>query len=188
MKNNKRHSCTLRSLTWGDRTLVLSWRNSEHVRKYMYTDHPISMGEHEAWLQATLRDDSVDVQLFLYAGQPMGLVTASRIDRRNGACYWAFYLGEEAAPNGTGARMEYLALERYFEIQGMRKIMCEVFAFNSSVIRMHEKFGFVREAYFSKHVLKEGKYEDVVGLALFSDKWREVKDRMHEILFDRNET
>jgi len=178
---------SMRPLSLDDKSLLLAWRNSEHVRKFMYTDHVISIDEHERWIRAALDDAKSDYQIFLNAGEPVGLISATRIDRVNGTCYWAFYVGMQGAPKGIGAIMEYLALQHFFETLKLRKVMCEVFAFNASVVRMHEKFGFVREAHFFKHILKLGQYEDVVSLALFSDRWPEIKDQMSRILFRRGE-
>ena len=176
---------SMRPLTRDDKPLLFAWRNSEQVKKFMYTDHEISVDEHEKWFQAALQDEKSVFQVFLNGADPVGLISATRIDLVNGSCYWAFYLGAPATPKGTGAIMEYLALEHFFERLKMRKIMCEVFAFNAPVVRMHEKFGFVREAVFSKHVLKRGQYEDVISLALFAEQWPQIKDKLSKILFRR---
>jgi RimJ/RimL family protein N-acetyltransferase len=57
----------------------------------------------------------------------------------------------------------------------MRKVCGEVFAYNTASIRFHERFGFVKEAHFKEHILKNGKFEDVQCFSLFQEKWDEIK-------------
>ena len=63
-----------------------------------------------------------------------------------------------------------------FDELKLNKLKCEVFVFNEQVIKMHEKFGFRREAYFREHCLKNGTYIDVVGLAMLRSEWEVVKE------------
>ena len=46
---------------------------------------------------------------------------------------------------------------------------------NAAVWRLHESFGFQREAVFRQHVWKGGRFQDVVGLGLLADDWTMVQ-------------
>jgi UDP-4-amino-4,6-dideoxy-N-acetyl-beta-L-altrosamine N-acetyltransferase len=54
---------------------------------------------------------------------------------------------------------------------GLNKLWCEVFVDNEAVWRMHESFGFTREALFRDHVWKGGRFRDVIGLGLLAAEW-----------------
>jgi RimJ/RimL family protein N-acetyltransferase len=44
------------------------------------------------------------------------------------------------------------------------------------VIKLHETFGFKREALFREHVWKGGVAQDVVGLGLLAADWAEIRE------------
>jgi hypothetical protein len=73
-----------------------------------------------------------------------------------------------------------------FETLNLNKLRCEVFTFNDKVIKMHEKFGFRREAFYREHCFKIDGYKDVIGLALLANEWNVVKEKMHDKVYRRN--
>ena len=173
----------LRSIDKSDRTILLQWRNSERVHANMYTDHLIEREEHDAWFDRALVTSNSRYFIFEYRTQPAGFVSFTNVDDRNERCSWAFYLGETDLPSATGAAVEFLALAYAFDEMAIRKLCCEVLAFNRGVIRMHKKFGFCEEGIASKHVLKCGAFQDVVLLALFRDDWLVRKQSLYERCF-----
>lgn len=179
----KREDYNLREMSENDLELVFEWRNSDRIRANMYTDHLITWDEHRAWFNRVEQDTNSIYFIFEHNKRPIGVVGIVQIDNKYNRCSWAFYLGAEDAPNGSNAIMEFLALEYIFEHLEIRKVMCEVFSFNESVIKLHKKFGFNEEAHFVQHMLKNGKYEDVVALALFADDWKKVKPRLEKVCF-----
>ncbi len=71
--------------------------------------------------------------------------------------------------------MEYIVLQHVFGEMGLNKLWCEVLIENEAVWRLHESFGFVREALFRRHVFKGGVFRDVVGLGLLAADWALVR-------------
>ena len=116
----------------------------------------------------------------------VGFVSFTNIDSVHGRCSWAFYLGENEVPRGSGAAMEFVALNFAFGQLGIRKLCCEVFSYNTGVIKLHEKFGFIQEGSFVKHFVKNGKYEDIVSLALFKEYWEKSSEKLKTKCFDSN--
>ena len=177
-----RADCALRPATMEDAGRLRAWRNQDRIRANMYSDHIIGEAEHVAWLERTLASDTARVLIFEFQGRPVGMVGFSNIDRHNDRCDWAFYLGEDT-PRGTGAAMEYLALDHAFDDLNIGKLCCEVFAFNVGVVKMHGRFGFRQEGLFVRHRMKDGVLQDVVALALFAEDWREGRETMAETVF-----
>ncbi len=173
----------LRRMSLDNMELVFKWRNKQHIRDNMYTDHEISPEEHEKWFHGTLARSDVDYRIFEYRERPLGLANATGIDQRNSKCSWGFYLGEDDGPRGVGAVMELVALTHIFEEIGVRKLCCEVFLYNKAAIKLHKKFGFQEEGYLRRHILKNGLYEDVVILTLFKKEWLELKNKMRKKIF-----
>lgn len=161
---------TLRPIEDTELAMMLTWRNEPAVRANMYTTHVISMDEHLAWWQRV--SARPDCQYFMYEnhGKPQGIVGFTQLDLGHKNSSWAFYAAPDAA-KGTGSRMEFLAICHAFGDLGLHKLHCEVLAFNTPVIRLHEKFGFKVEGVLKEHHLRDGTFLDVYRLACFSSDW-----------------
>jgi UDP-4-amino-4,6-dideoxy-N-acetyl-beta-L-altrosamine N-acetyltransferase len=180
---SSRQDYRLRPLFDSDLERVLIWRNSERIKANMYSDHIILTEEHLTWFNNIKTNESCIYRIFEFQDKAIGLASATQIESYSNKCIWAFYLGEEEVPFGSGAVMEFLFLELLFEEKNIRKVCCEVFSFNQSTISLHKKFGFQEEGFFKQHVLKNGKYEDIVSLSLFQDHWLEIKPKMQKLCF-----
>ncbi|POY39119.1 UDP-4-amino-4,6-dideoxy-N-acetyl-beta-L-altrosamine N-acetyltransferase [Solitalea longa] len=165
-------------LTEKDIELVRTWRNSPEVAAYMYTDSQITKEDQERWFERTKDDSSSKYWIIEYNDQKVGLASLTGISSTFSSCYWAFYLGDPSAKGGLGAKIEYNVINYVFDVLKLNKLRCEVFVFNEKVTQLHEKFGFRREAYYRQHVKKNGKFEDVVGLALLKADWEAIKDSL----------
>jgi UDP-4-amino-4,6-dideoxy-N-acetyl-beta-L-altrosamine N-acetyltransferase len=149
----------------------------------MYTDHIITQNEHDKWFSLALDEFFNQYLIFFYENKPIGFISFTKIDRLHNRCFWAFYLGETNVPRSAGPAMEFFALDYAFNILKIRKLCCEVFLFNASVIKLHEKFNFFCEGKFIDHYLKNGKYEDIVCLAKFGSTWQEERENYMNRLF-----
>jgi len=178
----------LRPMAEPDKARILAWRNSERVRVNMYTDHLIGTDEHERWFAAAQVDDRGRYLVFENSTRPLGFVSFTGTVPKHGRCSWAFYLGEADVKPGTGSVMEFLALDYAFGALGIRKLCCEVFVFNTGVVRLHERFGFQQEGLLREHYRKGDKYADVVVLARFAAGWPEDRAALQKKLFGETNT
>ena len=169
-------SVRLRPLAPADSDRVLAWRNSPEVAAYMYTDHEISPDEHDRWFAGAMAADSKVFWIIEDDGAPVGLANLTGIDLTRRRCEWAYYLGEASVRGrGVGAAVEYIVLEHVFGAMGLNKLWCEVLVGNEAVWKLHESFGFTREALYRDHVWKAGRFQDVVGLGLLEGDWARVR-------------
>lgn len=162
----------LRRLEAGDSAQALAWRNSPEVAAYMYGDHAITQAEHDRWFAGALTAADRRYWIIERDGAPVGVAHLVRIDPHNRRCEWGSYL---AAPStrdqGLGSCVEWLVVRHVFERIGLNKLWCEVLLENERAWRVHEHFGFVREALYRDHVMKGGRFHDVVSLGLLADDW-----------------
>lgn len=171
-------------LQHADIKLVRTWRNSPEVAQYMYTDEPISHEQQEAWFEKVKTDPSSQYWLIQYSDQKIGLASLTGISYALSSCYWAFYLGDTSIRGaGIGSKVEFNVLEHVFNELHLNKLRCEVYVFNDKVISMHEKFGFRREAYYRQHARKNGKWQDVVGLAMLREEWEQSRELMRAKIY-----
>ncbi|SFM81877.1 UDP-4-amino-4,6-dideoxy-N-acetyl-beta-L-altrosamine N-acetyltransferase [Marinobacter pelagius] len=168
---------SLRPIRDSELELMLSWRNEPSVRQNMYTTHEIGLEEHLAWWATTKDSPRHRYFMYEYEGRPAGIVGFTGIDRGNQNASWAFYASPEA-PKGSGSRMEVLALDYAFGELGLHKLSCEVLAFNTSVIRLHEKFGFQVEGVLRDQHKRGDEFIDVYRLGLLCREWADARDEM----------
>jgi UDP-4-amino-4,6-dideoxy-N-acetyl-beta-L-altrosamine N-acetyltransferase len=155
------------------------WRNSPGVRGMMYTQHVITPEEHAAWWAGQSSRNNCRHLIFATDQEDMGVVSFYDISARNGTAVWAFYARPDA-PKRTGRRMEATALDYAFETLGLRKLMCEVLAHNKRVVALHKAHGFRVEGVFRAHMVIAGEAEDVIRLALLSDRWRGIRQAVRQ--------
>ena len=166
----------LKELTEVDLELVRKWRNSDDVANHMYTDSHITSEDQIKWFHQ-LNKETTRYWLIMYNGRKLGLAYVTEISRSLNSCYWGFYLGDSSTRGaGIGAKVEFNVLEYVFNHLGLNKLRCEVFVHNYRVVKMHEKFGFRREAYYREHCVKGNEKLDVVGLAILKNEWKLLRD------------
>ncbi len=176
----------LKLVDYDDLEMIRQWRNSPEVASYMYTSDQITTEQQEAWFNRIKDDISSRYWIIIYENTAVGLASVTGISSLFSSCYWAFYLGNTNIRGaGIGAKVEYSVLEYVFNELRMNKLRCEVITSNEKVIQMHEKFGFRREAFYRQHVLKDGKFLDVVGLALLKNEWQIIKENMYNKIYKK---
>jgi UDP-4-amino-4,6-dideoxy-N-acetyl-beta-L-altrosamine N-acetyltransferase len=165
-------------LSLDDIELVRYWRNSPDA-SYMYNEKEISSSGQLEWFNR-INEESSKYWVISYNGKKLGLASVTGIDYTLQSCYWAFYLGDSSVRGaGIGAKVEYNVLEYVFNELGLNKLRCEVFV----EIKMHEKFGFRREAYYREHCVKGSNKLDVVGLALLKSEWARLKSTQKSAIY-----
>lgn len=150
--------------------MVLEWRNAPSVRKNMYTSHEISLSEHELWFKGLVDDTSKLYFVASVNNVPCGVVGFTEINLVKGVASWVFYT-DPFALRGSGALIEFHAIDYAFNNLSLHKLKCEVLGFNKSVIKLHTKFGFTIEGEHRDAYFNDGEYESVVHLGLLSSEW-----------------
>jgi len=174
----------LRAMEQADLDLVLTWRNQKRIRQAMYTDHIISREEHYAWFERVSGQDESLHFVFEYEGKPIGVANVTDINRAANRCVWGFYIGAEDVPRGVGSAMGFFTLEHLFETLGFHKVIGEALAENEASIRYHLRLGFVQEGRFVEHVIKKGRFVDVISFAVLERDWKRIKPELAEMIFE----
>lgn len=138
-----RKNYNIRPIQDNDLLPMLNWRNSTHIRSNMFTNHIISLEEHEAWFQSVLNNkwDRI-VYIFEYCNHASGVVQFTLQEGVFKEYFWGFYLGRQGLPHGTGTIMLFLALELFFEDFDAYKIWGDVLDFNLKSLKVHQRLGF----------------------------------------------
>jgi len=176
----------LRDVREDDRERLLEWRNSPDVAAFMYSDHRIGHNEHDHWFDVVRHEAHRRYWIIEADGAPVGLANLADIDLTHRRCAWAYYL---AAPSvrgrGVGSSVEFQVIEYVFTELRLNKLWCEVLVSNEGVWRLHELYGFQREALYREHVMKNGHEVDVVGMGLLASDWTLRREAMAQRLRDK---
>jgi len=134
---------TVRSICSGDLHMLLTWRNSPHVRDFMLTRHLISESEHYEWF-LNKNKDSLCTRLIVEENEsPLGYVQFDEVAER-GEAVWTFHLKPDAPP-GSGTKLGLHALNYAFDVLGFCVIHGKVLDFNNKSISFHYKMGFIKK-------------------------------------------
>lgn len=176
----------LRKIKLEDLDMVMKWRMSPDVTKYMYTDPKLTKDNQLKWFNSINKDDSYKYWIIeLDDKTPVGVLNLANIDLKNKKCNWGYYLGSiEARGKGLARKLECNILDYIFYKLELNKLWCEVFAFNQDVIEIHKKFGSKIEGIHKDHIFKNGSFYDVVSMGITKDEWHILRN---EIKYDRIE-
>lgn len=176
----------LREVRDEDIRLFWKWKNDPHYYDFFYELIPISWQQQQNWTSKILNDPNeiiFSIALNDSNDSCLGTVGFQHIDRRNRKAEWGrWIIGDKGrAPRGAGKEVECLMLEYGFEHLGLNKLYCEVLTTNEKVVSLHKRFGFVEEGLFREHVFKQGKFVDILFLALYSKRYFEIRDDIKKL-------
>ncbi|MDS1140035.1 UDP-4-amino-4,6-dideoxy-N-acetyl-beta-L-altrosamine N-acetyltransferase [Pusillimonas sp. SM2304] len=153
----------------GDLELVLGWRNHPDVRRYMLTQHEISMDEHRSWFRSTLLNGDKQLLIFEIDNLPYGFVQFSGLASGKVAD-WGFYLAPNAR-QGTGQSLGLAALDYGFGLLNLHKVCGQALEFNKPSIKFHLRLGFQQEGLLRDQHFDGRNYHSMVCFGLLAEEW-----------------
>ena len=162
-------SC-VRPMTSQDLELVLAWRNHKDVRRYMYTQHEISLEEHTLWFERVSQDASRHLLVFEIDAVSLGFINIHQV-APGGVADWGFYVAPDA-PKGTGRRLGQEALRYAFTQAGFHKLCGQALAYNQRSIKFHLSQGFKQEGILRDQHFDGQRYHNVVCMGLIAAEWQ----------------
>lgn len=176
----------LRSLRETDRARLLAWRTSPQVSAFMYSDHQISVAEHDRWFNGIAGDSRRRFWVIEADDVPVGLTSLADIDNLHGRATIARYIADPAVRGrGMGGFAEFKVIDHALLRMGLRKVWSEVLETNAVAWRLHMAHGFQQEALFRGHVVKNGQPANVIGLGLLAQEWRAIRPVARKRLIDK---
>jgi UDP-4-amino-4,6-dideoxy-N-acetyl-beta-L-altrosamine N-acetyltransferase len=163
-------NCTVRNMIEDDVEQVLAWRNNESVRRYMYTQHHITLDEHRKWFESSRHDPNRWLLIFEVAGKPLGFINIKRVADGN-IVDWGFYAAPDA-PKGTGTRLGMTVLDYAFNTLNLYKVCGQAITYNTPSVNFHKKLGFSQEGVLRDQHFDGQYYHDVVHFGLLAHEWK----------------
>lgn len=167
----------LRLMTREDTDNIIKWRNSDEVRNQFIYQELFTKDSHEKWIETMIETGKV-VQMIVVLSEgdrAIGSVYVRDIDMEHKKAEYGIFIGEtDCLGKGYGTEAAELMRDYAFEYLGLHKLMLRVYADNERAIKSYEKAGFVQEAYLKDDVFVQGKYRDIVLMAVINKEDKEV--------------
>lgn len=163
-------ACLIRKVTEQDLPMVLAWRNHAEVRRYMFTQHEISLDEHRNWFAKASQDLSRCLLIVVEDKQAIGYVQFSNV-KEGGVADWGFYARPDA-PKGSGRKLGVMALNHAFGPLKLHKVCGQAIASNQASIAFHEHLGFTLEGVLRDQQRINGAYHSLHCFGLLATEWQ----------------
>lgn len=160
----------IRSMDEEDLSIVLAWRNHPEVRRFMFTQHEISLTEHTQWFMRFVQDNTRRLLIVQEQDSPIGFVQFSNVEP-GGVADWGFYARPNSA-KGTGRKLGTLALGHAFDQLELHKVCGQAIDTNHASIRFHERLGFKREAVLRDQKRMNDQYQTLICFGLLAHEWQ----------------
>lgn len=160
----------IRPMSHFDLEMVLAWRNNINVRRYMNTQHEITLDEHKSWFKRTLQDSKNHLLIFEVNQKALGFISIIEAKSEKIA-RWGFYAAPEA-PKGCGRLLGTAALSYAFADLKLNKIYGTVLANNQRSINLHLALGFKKENLIRDQYLDGIVCQSILSFVLLSSDWQ----------------
>lgn len=167
------HKIYLRPMTEDDTDLIVKWRNQKNVRDYFIYQADFTREGHLYWLHEVVEKGRAAQMMICEkeTDKPVGSVYIRDIDHTHHKGEYGIFIGEESARGkGIGTSAAKLMIEYGFQELGLHRIYLRVLNGNEQAVRSYEKAGFVKEGYLKEDAYINGKYVDIVWMAIVNEE------------------
>jgi RimJ/RimL family protein N-acetyltransferase len=137
---------------------------------------PITREKEKELLQKIVNDESSAVfAIDTFEGTHIGITSIHNISHFDGTAITGTIIGDKRYwGRGYGTDAKMLLLWYAFKVLNLRRINAQVISFNARSLRCQLKCGYAIEGIKKKEVYKNGRYHDLVVLAVFRQGWFRV--------------
>ncbi len=163
------------SLNAQEKDLVRLWRNHKDVRRWMLTDHLISVEEHVNFLKhlRASRRDSYWLIKESQSGRYVGVVSLNKLNTKHKNAYLGIYAGSQNRQKGDGhVLMDFLKMIAFEKIR-LHTLKLETFETNVRAIKFFQREGFKMEGALKEFILRDGQYLDFIIMGCVNPRGRQ---------------
>jgi UDP-4-amino-4,6-dideoxy-N-acetyl-beta-L-altrosamine N-acetyltransferase len=129
-----------------DLRTILTWRNNEAVRRWMFNSSEISLDTHLSFVEDLRVSNSKSYWMVKFDDLDLGVVYFVDINQEEKMAEFGLYLNPDLLASGLGFELFYLALNLGFNYLGLHSIISQSKIGNRNTLVLHEFFG-MRESH-----------------------------------------
>ncbi len=164
----------LRPLERTDVDAILPWINDPDVTRTLLIHRPVNREAEIEFIDRMSKSEH-DVALGIVekaTGRLIGATGLHKVDPHTRQCEFGIFIGEPAARGkGYGIEATRLITRFAFATLNMNRVWLHVTAENEAAIGVYEKVGYRREGVLRQALYKEGRYHDLVTMAILREEW-----------------
>lgn len=179
----------MRNIREEDLALIMQWRMSTDVTRYMNTNPKLTLEGQKKWLASISEREDVQYWLIEQDGVPVGVINLADIDYEKKSTSWGYYIGEKRYRSLQLAISLEMSLYDYvFDVLELEELHNEVFSLNAGVVKLHLACGSHIVCEVEDEVEKEGVKYDITHISIDKKRWNEIRlnKKYEHIDFDMN--
>ena len=161
---------SFREVEADDAKLILDWRTTHRINKVMITDVDYDIENQKRWISDSYSKDSYYHWLILFDNKPIGLIYLSDYIESENTTSWGYYIGCVDFIGHGGVIPPYF-FNWAFSVLGVRSIRAEILLHNTSVIKLHQHYGFVFTPTKDRVIKKFANEVLQVSMSLDINRW-----------------
>ena len=122
--------------------MVLNWRNSDEIKKWMYSQDVISTKTHLDFIDELQFSKERQYLLVKKESNYVGIVNFTSINFDKKQSYFGLYAIPFDKMKGVGQVLEEVCIKYVFDLLRLNKLKLEVFSDNLRAINLYEKYNF----------------------------------------------
>lgn len=171
-----------REVQEGDASQLLAWRTHPRVSALMATEFSGTEKTQRDWIAASRNRPDYYHWIIQSEGEDIGLVSIAQLDTEAHTVHWGFYVGNDDAV-GKGSLIPAFLYNWLFNSLRIERVHTESFEDNTSVLKLHEMYGYRPFPERNRVVNKNGDERTLIALDLTKQDWEEQK-RFHRYQAD----
>ncbi|NCD13503.1 MAG: UDP-4-amino-4,6-dideoxy-N-acetyl-beta-L-altrosamine N-acetyltransferase [Epsilonproteobacteria bacterium] len=134
------HLCDFTTLNESQKEMILTWRNHENVKTFMYNAQIISQEEHLRFIESLKTSHDKRYFLVYHEEEAIGVIDFTHITPQRATI--GLYANPTLSRKGLGKELMCAIISYGFETLHVKKLRAELFAFNTKAKALYEAFGF----------------------------------------------
>lgn len=155
-----------------DEQEIVKWRNRKEIIDNLFTNKGITLSQHRNWFESYIKTNS-RIEFVITKkedNKKIGTIGLSSIDCKNQKAEYGILIGEKDERGKGYAKEASFGIVKYgFEELNLQKIYLKAFSDNINAINLYIKLGFKQEGVLKREIFKNGKFKDVIIMAIFKD-------------------
>lgn len=164
----------LRPLEMEDLESFYRWFNKSELRKYTQIPYPLSREMEKEFIENAMRPgDTIVLAIVLKNNDRMiGDISINTIDNIHRKAFIGIAIGDPGyISRGYGTEALKLLLDYAFGTLNLHRIELHAYAFNKRAIDCYKKMGFKEEGRSREAHFADGRYQDIVNMAILDSEW-----------------
>lgn len=161
---------TFREIDPQDADMILRWRMTHRVAKFMNSDVSYDLGAQTKWISSCYSNERYYHWIISNNNVPVGLINLADYSSTDKTTSYGFYIGAEGL-DACGAFIPPYFYNFLFNTLAVSRINVEVFYNNVNVIGLHLLHGYRFIPANDRVIIRNGKDVLLVAMALEKNNW-----------------